>query len=493
MPVLNRNAVSLSEIEQLIRHADIAKARESITAVSVSGLNATEKVCYAGLCRRLGMPTQSLRVLRRMLWSPHRGDDLSDAWAEYSASLSAIGSQREALDILKKVNREKSPQADIFEAFLHISDWNYDDVPQLIERYLSRVYPRSYEWFVANINLSAAEIYLDHLKLAEGRLRSLIDVDSSSRLLRASTHSLLAQIHVLREESDSAERELGIAAGILADEKRPEFWVIRKWNALNGVVKSRRSAESLSGLKRLRAQAFQSGQVEIARDLDLFHAKYTQDREGFLFLYFGTPFAGFRKKLFQLIDEPLEIPEFYEWIPPRRGRVCQTLDLTKPEPQSKARHQMCWKMIALLSTDFYRPSRLGAIYAGLYEGQSFFLPTAQARVHNALGVTREFLAESKIALKIVEWEGAYRLDGNGSCAIRLSRDKTVREKGKQSHSQKLRTFFPEHYFDASQARKVLSLSSASTGRALKACVETGALERSGMGTSTLYRFKKSGS
>lgn len=469
----------LDQLDSAIRAGDTAKAREAISDYSYGSLGIIDRVRFSHIARRLHMPMLAIRALRPHLEvspDPH-------ALAAYSAALVSLGAWQEGIAICRSLDPNEVPETQLFEAFHWISCWEYEKATPLLERF-SRQCASAYDLAVTQLNLASSYLFQGLTDLAVQSASSIIEnAQPNYTLIRANSLGVRAQAHIERREWERARADLTQASRLLQDESRPDLLVLHKWRAIVEIeANSGYSQPHLEALEAVKKLAVAQRHFETIRDIDRYLAVKNQDGVGQTRIYFGTPFEGFRKKLFRSFSGKIEIPSEFRWVPSGRVRPRRLLRLSDMDDKKSK------QILQKLSSDFYRPQSWGCLFTMLYPDERVLQQGAAARVHQAVRETRKMV--QKYGVLITRRGHNYFIDSATDTAIVVEAP-TARAPDSDDEMSVLKQRLGHDYFSANEARCALNVSRTTTLRVLTKAVGSGLLERIGVGgPGTQYRFRK---
>lgn len=467
---------AILQLERLLREGHGAAAQKLFLDVSKLRIPPDERARWASYAYRVGVPLQGVRLLNPIVRSSGRRvvNARDDEKAVYAVCLARCGGAEEALRLLDEVNVAQTPEAHLFRVHALLVHWRYEEAIGHLERYLRhRLSP--YKAAVAKINLIASLIYVNRTREALGLLREVMHEASVRKwkLLYGNALHLAALAAVLRRDWPAAKKRLAEAESALADNRLLDSFLVEKWKAVVAFLEKPRAG----GLDKLRRRAQELGQWETVRECDRFTAEALGDDELWKKVFFGTPYASYRKNLQQRRKTATALPSDYRWTV-RPGRGVKTLDLVEGPRAPKLSHLM----LLVLARDFYSPVRIAALFHELYP-EDFFHPIhSVARVHALLHRTREWLARKKLPIRIVEENGAYRIEATAPLAIRLPG-----AEARLPVAERIRELWGARAFSMSEAVEKLQGSRRTLQRELDRLVENKRLVRTGGGRSTKYR------
>lgn len=168
-----------------------------------------------------------------------------------------------------------------------------------------------------------------------------------------------------------------------------------KWHVLEAF-----ESKSLDPLKLVKAEAARNSDWANMRDIDQFSLRVSFDEELFNHLVFGTPFKALRRRILLDLDHAPK-KDFYIWG--KENSPClNVLDGTIDGRVTQKPGGKCHHLIEVLLRDFYRPLKMGELFAEIFPDDHFDIFSSPNRLHQILFRTREWLNEENIPLEIVE-------------------------------------------------------------------------------------------
>jgi hypothetical protein len=487
----------LRQIDRLLRAGDGVAARALLESQGRRRMSRGEIPPFAALARRAGIPLLGLGRLKRLVYSAGhlRSDSRPLEIAEYAGCLVAIGSLDEADGLLASLDSREVPQADLFRAFAAIKRWEYGKAIPLLRGYWKSPGLSSYQRLVAQANLAEAMIYEGAHHDAVPILRGLVNESSvrKNSFLLGKVLELSAQSYVEQAKFSQAETLLQRALRETAQMRTLHQLFIRKWLAILELRRSGAGEATLRSLAAVRDEARRAGHGNTLRDCDRFQAIATRDRQLFLKVYFGTPYAGFRDRLCAAFGGDNAIPPFFDWSGDSGSGEGPLLDLvenghlparTDFEPGSAVR-----QLLTVLGGNFYDPFSTAGLHARLYPGAIYNPDTSPARIYNAIKRVRRWLDVNRVPIAIDEQSGAYGLRFAGAARLRVSLGPPPSPV--VAAVRRLRERLGDKDFMAQQAAVALGISPRTAQRLLLQALEKRLVERIGGGRSSRYRFAPS--
>lgn len=472
----------LKKIDALVKAAKVKEARRLISQYREAKIPRAYVLRLARLARATGLSEIAIRHLNPIVRPPAKSTvvatDLEKA--VYAAVLTRIGAATEALEILQKVDKEKVPECLLYETYALVSRWNYKDTIPLLKKYVALTKLDAYSLCVGQVNLAAAYVHERKIREASTLLAVLRDKTREENLtqLYGNTLELSAQHAIFDGKWSEAGLFLSEAEKVLQESDGLDAFFVKKWRAISEMLKNPKRVEAV---RKVRQSAILLKHWETVRDCDRFECIATRNEELYRHLYFGTPYADFRERLKKDFEKEPSLPEFYIWN--MNGSASGNKNVT----DGKSGGQLLHRLFKILTSDFYRPTRLAAIYSSLYPGEYFNPRSSPDRVHQAMKRLRIKLRDSRAGISIKEEDTTYSLVSSGSAGI-----KVYLEDPPTSHADarlaELKKLWPKDPFTVNDVIHALGISSRSGARLLLLGVNRGVLLREGKASLTTYRF-----
>lgn len=479
----------LDELDARIKGGRIADVQSALREIEVPALPENLRHRFANLCRRVGLAPLGLRALSEnvLLDGELRREASPQDLLEYGVGLQRVGAVREAMGILGGIDAGAFPEADLYLAFGAMVSWDYEAALGWIDSFLARTRDNPgdpYRRLVARLNR------LECL-LITGRHE---DLESSSAELeaelRAQGHTLLlgnayeiqAQSRVAEGQFDEALAALDAARALIPESNSADSLFISKWRA---IARARRD-NSIDAIQEARAEALQLGHWETLRDLDSQALRIAPTQELACWVYFGTPFASYRRNLERNL----------QWAPPAATWVTTDVIMSRPaaegadivlEDIGDGRAGLAHRLILLLASDFYRPFRGGEIFARIFPDERFNPQTSMNRVHQQIGEARQLITGLKWPFRIDEDGGRYSLRWTAPGRLWV-RNRELNLDADAVQVAFLHRRFEGRDFANAEAAAVMGKSASGARAWLSRAVEKNLLGRYGSGASIRYHF-----
>lgn len=418
----------------------------------------------------------------------------------YATSLLHLGAVEEANDLLKNLDPTKDPEIYLHRAFANFAEWKYAAAVPLLQKFINSPQLPNYRRLVGMVNLSAAYVFSGQFSLAEkllAKTRYLLE-QQGHQLLFGNSLELTAQLYLLKKDYAMAKDYLHQSEKVLSATPGRYLFYVKKGHALVEVMKSGGSAESLKTLNSLREEATAIKQWETLRDCDLFQSLATNDLQLSQKVLLGTPHDFYKKRVQSLFEKKLEPPKNFQLdlksdVNPSSEKpiLVELAQFTKGSHSNLAARPKLYQLLRILTSDFYKPPRLGFIFSRLYPDEKFDALSSPHRIFNGVHHLNQWLKENKLPLKIMVQSGEFHLKplANVTLSITKSLQKTTKN---QFDLTNLHQFTGSRTFNTDSALKALKVSKPTLLKVIKIGIASKKIQQIGSGRSTLYKFVKIG-
>jgi len=477
----------IKEIADLIQRGDLALAKKALHVLCETKLPADSWVEVSQLARRVGLPSLGISLLRPVVRPGPRKPSraTSEQAAEYAACLIALGASVEGESLLKGVDRDKTPEANLYLSYFYISQWRYAEAIPTLERYIAAKTITSYQHRVGELNLLAAMVNEQWDESVVDRLDALSELAKKENHLRifANTLELRAQREIFKGNWKKAEQALREAEKRLAASPTLDAFFIQKWKAVLLAAKSK----EVRPLRDVRKEAWRRGHWETVRECDLFLAQATKNKSLALELYFGTPFEAYRARLLRMLSFPLTVPIEFDLSLGAKQAGAPRFDLRRGLWRKNRLSGQPLKLMTSLVSDLYRPSRVISLFSELYPGEFYNPSSSPDRVHQLIRRTRGWWKSHRVPLCLTEKLSSYRVVATGPFQLRVAAHRADSDRD-SLRLEELRKACPDSGLSASMVARELAVSLITASRLLRKGVEENRLAKSGAGPATRYTF-----
>lgn len=400
----------LSLQDQRIKSAQSSLVKTELRRLKPKEIPRAVAADVADLARRLNDSVMMLKLLQPYV-RPERlkaQAPLAREQALFALALARIGAYREANEIFASLNGQDKSLS-LLKASALVSQWEYHKAAPIYRRLLKLRTLSINEVYVAKINLASCLIHGgDHgaaLKILEefDRLRD------SYVLLYANSLELRAQALFGLERYEDGAKLVRQSFKLLEPAEAEYSLFARKWLLIIDSYQNQKLSPEWPELTRI-AQAM--GDFETCRDLDLYRSCLLRDRQGFLQVYFGTPFKSYRSEALKRFGTGTVIPKTY---------VFGTKDSSPPlnlvtggrDGSPERLKGIRLMVMRALCRDFYRPIPMGELFAAVYPDQKFDVFTSPHRLFQMVQRLRLELKSMKLPPTVELLNNCYRVALNG--------------------------------------------------------------------------------
>jgi hypothetical protein len=404
--------------------------------------------------------------------------------AEYAVLLLRIGAVREALKVLDKVDADQTPESLIYRAFCNFNIWEHEKAIPSLSKYLTQTHD-PYKILVARLNLAAAYCIQGDYSASRSLLSQCLgEAETTGRWrLFANCLELQAEIAIYLGDVTLAEQNLKRAFEILHLHQNIDQLYVLKWQAY---IESLRS-NSPEPMGRFRALAFERREWESVREADLFSVKLFPDAAKLDHLTFGTPFPGYIRRIERISGRSTDSQQ-YLWGDPN-GMILEIATGRFHNQQHLPVGRKIHQLLKVLAADFYRPPRIGDLFARLYPGEHFDIQSSPNRIYQILNRARTWLTQTNVPIDIAESRGAYSIKFLGAFAIICQRESTE-VSGLRAYVTQLETLFMNgRPFSSNDVCNQLKLKPSRALHVLRLGVREGRIAKSGRSSATRYLIK----
>lgn len=427
----------------------------------------------AALARRAHCYNLGLKILAPLLaQNPTPGEK-----AEYAALLHGLGSTAEALKILEQVDSGAAPEAWLYLAQCHFSQWNFPAAVAALENFLAHPSIPDHARFLGELSLFSALVSSEEYERAnelKARIEGSIPNDLRLQALFAQARCELA---ICENDFLEAERQIRLAERALLD--AAEHFRTRQWRA---VITLNTSGDS-EPLQRVRGEAVLAGEWETVRGCDFQMMKFAGTQDLYHRLFAGSPIQPFREALRRATHNRFKAP-----LEAVLGEGEAWFDLTTGEINGRdvfSRKKTLHRVLVALCRDIYRPLKVGGLFATVFPDEPFDVFTSPDRLHQLLFRLRAVLRANGSPLEIVEENQSYRAVVQSGWKVTLE----VSSGGiEPSHIARLRHLFGHEFFTPRKARESLNLTPSALRRVIRSALDAKLLIQDGRGPSCRYRI-----
>ena len=381
--------------EQLVTTGSGSIVADQLTSMDRSTVPAKHLAGFARLCRRVGMPLLGIQALYTTV-KAETADPSVEELAEYANCLARIGRNKEAISIFDSIPEAKRLPYSLKYVDSLFNSWEYQKGKSVLEGALAGE-GDSYRRKILSVNFLAALVALEQWGEAEdygNQLREELSSSGANKLL-GNTLELLGQVSIGNGDWQTARCRLESSLNLLEEAKSLSSLLPKKWLALGELKLGKSSRETaLQGIEEVKNQARKFRHWESLRHMDYFVARELNDSDAFSRLYYSCSHDSFRKLYLDPIKSEFELSHHIRWS---TGKAPQVLhldqDLTDKNKKSIQTHQVLFKTLKALFSDYWTPLDVFKIH-GLVFPEEYFNPNSSIdKVHKSMERLRAFLKD----------------------------------------------------------------------------------------------------
>ncbi len=480
----------LLQLEEWIRAGDFSKVAKVLLGLNSKKVARGDLVRFANIANRADHSRLAFRLLNPVIRSEQEAisppSDLEKI--EYAEALRRMGLVNEASEIFAGIDADKFPLVHLRMAFCLFKKWQYAEAIPRLRALIAVSDPNDYLATIAKVNLAAALVHERHDSEALALLQALRKSTLAAQqfLLLGNCLELSAQVLIARREWSAAETVLREAEMIFSKDHNKYSLFVHKWQA---IARSLKEGVVHPGLLACRLQAGQNEDWETERDCDLYIGAINRDLPLLQKVYFGTPHANFRRRIFDLAGHKLEIPANYLWQLGESSKPAQIFDLLSASSDDATAQlepgRLMHQFIALLCSDFYRPVTIGAAFSALFPFEHFAQQGSANRISQLVLRLRHWCEEQSTGFSIAGKGGKYRLQGEPGAIIRIPSEMPT-PTPQSILWRKVQGHFSKGSFSRNDVERVSQCSPAGAKRLLRWAVQSGYAQAIGSGSQVRY-------
>lgn len=416
-----------SELEHSLKSGQAKQVRDELRKYPSNIIPQEWAGRFASLARRSGIPGIAVKMLHPLLRLS--SGKLAGGWelekAEYAASLIEIGVLTEAEDLLEQLGADNDLNLFLLKSRVYIVQRNYRPLLLPLEKLVRQHrQEKTVAVYQAKMDFAFALIQERLFDQADALIEELLEAFSEPEyaVWLGNTFLLASQSALYRNLLSTAQRHIYSAQAVFKGKGSYHEFNACKWAAIHSLLESKGDEQERAELKKVRVRAKELGLWESLRDCDRFEANTCVNVEQLLYVYFGSPFSHFQKRLLAEFGKPVKVPEDYyfhfdptykseETIDVNSGQITRDIGdaIVQQLPISFAGHVPAQKVLQVLARDFYAPFSYGALWSALFPREAFHPKDSLLRVKGMIAELENWFAEHQVRIEVKSDRNAFRL------------------------------------------------------------------------------------
>lgn len=446
-------------------------------------------------CADLALRNNDFNLSLKFLYSQMRENTDEFIYNEkllttYATALIGVGANTEAKIILQKI--KNTPSSLLSHAFLLFSEWDYTTSVPLILKYMKQQ-TDPYKKIVGQINLVAAYIGSGEMDKGEQELRRMrkeLIAFPEAKILLGNSWEIQSQLDIYKGNYQQALKSLQTSANILGDNLNRYLLYVNKWQAVANLSMTPNAPAAIENLHKIKQQAFQIRNWETVRDCDFHLARLTNNESLLYRILCGTPYRGYRSRIDKLYNLNIKSDKSFIYCPMAQDIESKTIDLDLQELPTSIRNKSTAKsLLKILTSDIYKPPRVGVVFHALYPTEYFNPFTSPSRVRNSILRFNNQMQDTNKDFQIKIIKGDVQLISKSNKSIKVP----VFNNTKNQNFNLIISFrrsWGGGYFKTSDFSQFHDISKSSALKLIHFYLNKKWLVKNDQGKNTYYRFKK---
>lgn len=397
-------------IEELLAGYKLQEAIELLRSLEIEAIPLRLRSDFAQLARRAHLYKEAIKILQDKIYGVSQVE--TKDILEYASSLRKLGMVHQCLELLKRAPSHKEKL--LHEAYCYVHLWEYEKASYAFSGFLHQEGLTQRDVLVAKLNLIACFVYMGDGTAAMDLLHS---IESHCRRdfhqFYLNCLELRGQIYLQQGEYQHAMNVLTEASVLAGKEKGTTTLFIEKWKLI-----AQASIQNTANLphdfavfkKRVRAQ----GHWETLRDVDYHLAKLTGNDALANYVYFGTPFDSFKRRV---ASSGAHLQKVFTWS--QGSEIRHHLDPMDTRLEVVPFGLIQHRLLLVLLSDFYRPWSIARIFDSLFPNEIYDVDSSPKRIYALIKKIQDSLTQLQWPYELQSTVHGYRLrlkDG-GSLSI----------------------------------------------------------------------------
>lgn len=352
-----------------------------------------------------------------------------------------------------------------------------------------------YQRLVGKLNLAAALVPSGHYNEAIdllSELESTLDPQKQLVLL-SNTFEVRTQAELFRGDYAKAKIYLDRARSTHSFGQQIMGLIFKKWQIILDWKIKGNSSSIEDAIIKLQDHARENSFYELVRDCDYYRSQMTENADLYDRLILGTAHPNYGLRFRNTVFEDRKASASYLWMGDGSTSAPeQVIDMANAKSIDGSLilkpKQIHYQLIRLLSTDFYRPFKLGEVFESLFEDQYFDPHSSPQRVYMAVSRLRSFLKKAGYAANLTDASEGYLFRPTSGFGVLVHKEMKD-EDPRMVYIRRLQGEFGFDDFNSAQAGGVLDLSARQSITILNWAIANDLILQSGRGKATHYSIK----
>ena len=216
-------------------------------------------------------------------------------------------------------------------------------------------------------------------------------------------------------------------------------------------------------------------------------------------LYFGTPFASYRKRLIDKGSSWLKIPQEYHWqvtnqLSARKFHLGQGEEIGGSAKLKTG--TALYRALVVITSDFYRPFSVGSLHSLVFPKEYFNPDSSPQRVSFLIQRLRAWIKDNELPLIIAAEDDGFKLQATMPFTFILEKSPLLKMETSTDEParyltliKKIKAGLPGQALRVAQICEITDLSTRSVRYFLKWAIEKNKITKSGSGRESRYKIR----
>lgn len=467
---------AIHECHLNIRAGKLHRAREIISHFPLKKIPREYRARVANLYMRMGQSDLSLQILNRIVRAKGASPIVatSEETKEYGAALVAMGMPDEAIDLLRNLDPDVTPDANLYIAIGYFTKWDYAAAIPFLESFIQNDNISDYQLQIGRVNLLSAYVTEGYLEAANQLCEKLLKELSAlgHRLLLSNVIELQVQMAIKEQNFLRAEQSIAHAYEYQGTGDTLSHLYLEKWRAVNLAQNLTYRSQGIAALREVADRARRLMHWETLRECQYFLSKTLEDDYAFFRVYFGTPHIAYRRRMLYEFGSAPNVPNHF--VLHQLGSITDyplVFDFQSGQLEGEnvflKYSGLPFQLLCLLASDFFSPFRVAEIFSRLFPNEYFDPFSSPHRIHSLVNRLRKELERKNIPLEIRSDSHAYQLKITGPIALKVYLENFRGSKVELQWNRFCMKFLKELSFSREDLMSELGVSYRTASRILK--------------------------